>query len=106
MPPTITYLTDIWIGAGVAGELAGVLAKWNVRRPLVVTDRGVVASGLLERVATPGGAVVFDAVESNPDEASVIAGVALYRENGCDGIVAVGGGSPIDCAKGIALMAT
>jgi alcohol dehydrogenase class IV len=105
-PPTITYLTDIWFGAGIVRELGDVLAKWNVRRPLVVTDRGVAASGLLERVATPNGAVVFDAVESNPDEASVRAGVALYRENACDGIVAVGGGSPIDCAKGIALMAT
>jgi 4-hydroxybutyrate dehydrogenase len=104
-PPTITYLTDIWFGAGIVRELGDVLTRWNVRRPLVVTDRGVAASGLLERVATPG-AVVFDAVESNPDEASVRAGVARYRENGCDGIVAVGGGSPIDCAKCIALMAT
>src|SRR3954463_1153258 len=101
MPPTITYLTDIWFGAGVVHELGDVLSKWNVRRPLVVTDRGVAASGLIERLTTPS-AVVFDAVESNPDETSVGAGVALYRGHGCDGIVAVGGGSPIDCAKCIA----
>jgi alcohol dehydrogenase class IV len=104
-PPTMTYLTDAWFGAGLLRELAGVAARWNVRRPLVVTDRGVAAAGLLERIALTG-AVVFDAVESNPDEASVNAGVALYRERGCDGVIAVGGGSPIDCAKCIALMTT
>ena len=105
MPATITYLTDIWFGAGVVRELPDVLTRLNVRRPLVVTDRGVRSVGVLERIGLEG-AVVFDAVESNPDEASVAAGVALYRENGCDGVVAVGGGSPIDCAKCVAIMVT
>ena len=105
IPPTMTYLTDVWFGAGVVRELAGVAERWNVRRPLVVTDRGVAEAGLLDRVGVPGQ-VVFDAVESNPDEASVRAGVELYRQRGCDGVIAVGGGSPIDCAKCVALMVT
>jgi alcohol dehydrogenase class IV len=104
-PPTITYLTDIWFGPGIVRELPEISAKLNVSRPMVVTDRGLSASGLIDRIAL-SGRVVFDAVESNPDEASVSAGVELYRERGCDGVIAVGGGSPIDCAKCIALMAT
>src|SRR5258706_10767228 len=104
-PPRIHYLTDIWFGPGVVRDLSDIAEKLKVRRPLLVTDRGVAAAGLLERIALPD-AVVFDAVESNPDEASVSAGVELYRDRGCDGVIAVGGGSPIDCAKCIALMAT
>jgi alcohol dehydrogenase class IV len=106
LAPTITYLTDIWFGLGVVRELAGIAGALKVGRPLVVTDRGVRVGGVLERVGLPAGAVVFDGVESNPDEASVSAGVAAYREYGCDGVIAVGGGSPIDCAKCVALMAT
>ena len=49
-PPTITYLTDIWFGSGVMRELPEILARFNVRRPLLVTDRGVVAGGIVGRV--------------------------------------------------------
>lgn len=104
-PPTITYLTNIWFGAGVVRELPEIAAGLNIRRPLVVADPGVVAAGLVERVFGRG-AIVFDAVDPNPDENAVRAGVAFYREHGCDGVITIGGGSPIDCAKSIALMVT
>ena len=51
-------------------------------------------------------AVLFDATPANPTEAAVEAALALYRAEGCDGVIAVGGGSPIDLAKGVALLAT
>jgi len=103
--PTITYLTDIYFGSGVARELVAIAAVYNVRRPLVVTDGPLNAIGLVGRVA-PRGSVVFDAVESNPDESSVVRGVDVYRAEGCDGVIAIGGGSPIDCAKCIGVLAT
>jgi alcohol dehydrogenase class IV len=50
--------------------------------------------------------VFFNDIQTNPDEESAVAGTAVYRKHGCDGVVAVGGGSPIDCAKCIALLVT
>jgi len=80
-----------------------------MRKPLLVTDAGVRAAGLLDRaVAALDGLphAVFDATPSNPTEAAVRLAVATYLQNGCDGLVAVGGGSSIDLAKGVAIAAT
>ncbi len=96
-----TFPNRILFGDGAAGELASELTGLGVRRPLVVTDAGLVASGLVGRVVGPLGDVpVFDAVQPNPTEADVLAGLDRYREAGCDGLVGLGGGSPIDCAEG------
>lgn len=106
----ITYITTIQFGFGVVGLLGQECDRLNVRRPLLVTDSGVRAAGLLDRVAAQFGQAtpltVFDDTPSNPTEAAVRQGVAAYREAGCDGIIALGGGSPIDLAKGVALAAT
>ena len=104
----IFYLSHIRFGYGVLAELAAAMAGLGVTRPLLVTDAGVRAG----RSARPGHrglprpAAVFDATPTNPTEAAVEAAVALYRAEGCDGVIAVGGGSPIDLAKGVALLAT
>lgn len=104
----ITYLTDIEFGAGAVAQIPDRLARLGVRRPLLVSDRGVAAVGLLDAVAPhlPADVPTFLDVPSNPTEEATLAAVALYRERDCDGVVAVGGGSPIDLAKGVALMAT
>jgi alcohol dehydrogenase class IV len=104
----ILYLSHIRFGYGLLGELAVALAGLGVVRPLLVTDAGVRAAGLLDRVmaACPTVAAVYDATPTNPTEAAVEAAVALYRAEECDGVIAVGGGSPIDLAKGVALLAT
>jgi choline dehydrogenase len=81
------------------GELAGEL---GITRPLLVTDQGVVAAGLAdEALRRLDDAVVFADVRPNPDVELVGTGSGVYREHGCDGLVALGGGSPIDTAKGI-----
>jgi alcohol dehydrogenase class IV len=103
--PTISYLTSIYFAPGIVAELPAIVAQHQITRPLVVTDEGLRSSGLVERLNLTGG-TVFDAVPANPTESSVLAGMKILRENGCNGIVAVGGGSPIDCAKAIALLAT
>jgi 4-hydroxybutyrate dehydrogenase len=105
---TINYLTQIEFGPGVVSVLPDALAALGVTKPLVVSDRGLQASGLLARVTAllPAGAPVFLDIPTNPTEAAVLAALEVYRAEGCDGVVAVGGGSPIDLAKGVALLAT
>jgi len=77
---------------------------------MLVTDRGIVAAGLVDQICRKlpkkSLAAVFDQTPSNPTEESVTAGVALYKAHTCDGIIALGGGSSLDLAKIIALMAT
>jgi alcohol dehydrogenase class IV len=104
----ILYLTNIDFGAGAVAGLAAALAELGVRRPLLVSDHGVEAAGLIDRAgaALPSGGARFLDVPPNPTEDAVSAGLAAYRREACDAIVAIGGGSPIDLAKGIALLAT
>jgi alcohol dehydrogenase class IV len=103
----ILYLSHVRFGFGTLDELPAALTGLGVARPLLVTDRGVRAAGILDRVlaACPTGCPVFDATPTNPTETAVEAALAAYRAEGCDGLVAVGGGSPIDLAKGVALLA-
>ncbi len=105
----IYYVTQIHIDFGALAQLHSECARVGMRRPLIVTDAGVKAAGLLERTQAALGdlaAAVFDATPSNPTEAAVRAAAAVYREAGCDGLIALGGGSAIDCAKGVAIAAT
>ena len=102
-PPTIQYLSDISFEPGALSILPSLLQKYSIHSPLVVTDPGLVSSGIIDRLGI-GKPAVFDQIESNPSEASAILGLEVFRQHGCDGIVAVGGGSPIDCAKCIGLL--
>jgi 4-hydroxybutyrate dehydrogenase len=103
----ITYLTRIQFGAGALAALPEELGLLNVQKPLLITDNGVVAAGLAARVvALLPGISMFDETPANPTEGAVLAALAAYRQAGCDGIIALGGGSSIDLAKGVALLAT
>ena len=105
---TILYLSNIEFGAGTISTLPDALSALGVRLPFLISDHGLAATGLLDQVAAllPVDCASFRDVPTNPTEDAVLAGVAAYRKSGCDGIVAVGGGSPIDLAKGVALLAT
>ncbi|MCO5066643.1 MAG: iron-containing alcohol dehydrogenase [Rhizobiaceae bacterium] len=105
--PNIMYLTNINFDFGAVGALGSELAAVSVKRPLLVSDRGLEKTGLLDRLLSllPEGTKAFLDVPSNPTEEAVLAGLELYAAEGCDGLVAVGGGSPIDLAKAIALLA-
>ena len=105
----ILYVTNILIEDGALAQLAAECTRVGITRPLIVTDAGVKAAGLLDRAlaALPGWPVaVFDQTPGNPNEAAVRAAVEAYRAGGCDGLIALGGGSSIDCAKGLAIAAT
>ncbi|WP_197337391.1 iron-containing alcohol dehydrogenase [Ralstonia solanacearum] len=105
----IFYLTHVHLGFGTLGELNSECARVGIRRPMVVTDQGVAAAGLAQRAIDATGGLpvtVFDETPSNPTEAMVSKATAHYRDAGCDGLIAIGGGSSIDLAKGIAIAAT
>ena len=105
----IYYLTQVQFDHGAIALLPQECKRVGIRRPLVVTDAGVRAAGVLDRaLAALGGlaGAVFDQTPSNPTEAAVRAAAAAYRDAGCDGLIAVGGGSSIDLAKGVAIAAT
>ncbi|MBL8316603.1 MAG: iron-containing alcohol dehydrogenase [Rubrivivax sp.] len=105
----ILYLTQIDIDPGVVRLLPGECARVGIQRPLVVTDAGVRAAGVLQMALDALGdmpCAVYDGTPSNPTEAAVRDAVAVYRREGCDGLIAVGGGSSIDLAKGLAIAAT
>jgi hypothetical protein len=104
----ITYLTNIKFEHGALAALPVELTTLGVTRPLLVSDRGLAAAGLLDRVRAllPADTPVFLDVPTNPTEEAVLAAVALYRDGNCDGVVGFGGGSPIDLAKAVALLAS
>jgi len=104
----IYYLTHIHIGADSLLQLKSECERIGIRHPLIVSDKGVVAAGIVDRVtATLAGmpATLFDDTPSNPTEVMVRRATDLYRDAGCDGMIAVGGGSSIDLAKGVAILA-
>jgi 4-hydroxybutyrate dehydrogenase len=106
----INYITQVQFEFGAVRLLAQECERLGITRPLVVTDKGVRAAGLLDKVLEqwhgPAAATVFDETPSNPTEKAVRAASARYKEGNCDGIIAVGGGSSIDLAKGVAVCAT
>ena len=105
----IFYLTHIHIGGDALLQLKSECERIGIKRPLIVSDKGVVAAGIVERVtATLIGmhCLVFDDTPSNPTEAMARRAADLYRDSGCDGMIAVGGGSSIDLAKAAAILAT
>ncbi len=103
---TITYLTRIEFGEGQIARIAEFLDGLGITRPLIATDKGLVATGLVQKVAdlAKRQVTIFDATPANPTEEAVLAAHALYKDNDCDGIVGLGGGSALDLAKGVRLL--
>src|SRR2546430_3029712 len=90
---------------GALSALGDEAAAVGMKRPLVVTDQGIVKAGLLDEALKPLRAagldpVSYDQVRANPGIALVDAGAKYYKSERCDGLVAIGGRSPIDARRG------
>ncbi|QDX23568.1 L-threonine dehydrogenase [Pandoraea pnomenusa] len=99
------------MGVGSLDEAIAALRQYQFRRALIVTDAGLARAGVADKVAgllarEDIQSVVFDGAKPNPTVSNVEAGLAMLLEHQCDFVISLGGGSPHDCAKGIALCAT
>lgn len=103
---TISYLTRIEFGEGQISRLAEFLDGLAIKRPLIATDKGLVASGLVQKVAelSKRAVTIFDDTPANPTEAAVMAAHEVYKQADCDGIIGLGGGSSLDLAKAVRLL--
>lgn len=106
---TITYLTRIEFDFGATKLLPDLVRELGITKPLIVTDPFLAESDILKQISQllqQTSPVLFPNTPQNPTEAAVESAVKIYQANGCDGVIAVGGGSSIDLAKGVALLAT
>ncbi len=107
----INYLTRIHFADGILEDaLRAEVEGLGITRPLLVTDKGLAASGLVERAlsALPNtaSAQIYDDTPSNPTEASAVAAADVYRGEDCDGLIGFGGGSSLDLAKAVGILVT
>jgi len=99
------YPTTIWAGPGRIAELGKACASAGIRRPLIVTDEGLIGAPMIKSaLAALKDAALFGAVRGNPALSHVEAGLRAYRAGGHDGVVAFGGGSALDAGKVVAFM--
>ena len=105
----INYITQIQIEFGAVQLLRQECERTGMRKPLIVSDAGVRAAGVLDKAIKALGDLshaVFDQTPSNPTETAVRAAAKIFQAEGCDGLIAVGGGSSMDLAKGVAIAVT
>jgi hypothetical protein len=99
------YPTTIWAGPGRIAELGKACASAGIRRPLIVTDEGLIGAPMIKgALADLKDAALFGAVRGNPALRHVEAGLLAFRAGGHDGVVAFGGGSALDAGKVVAFM--
>jgi len=105
---TLTYLTTTHFDFGAVQQLAAELRQAGITRPFIATDSGVRAAGLVDKVTASIDADVpisiFDETPGNPTEAAVTKAFEQYGSDGCDGVIAIGGGSAMDLGKAVALL--
>jgi alcohol dehydrogenase class IV len=109
---TFSFPTPTLFGAGALKELPPRLHTLKIQRPLVVTDAGLLATDAFRRLVQALGAdapdqrwFLYPGVHPNPIEADVREAAAAFRQNNCDGVIAIGGGSPLDVGKAARLLA-
>jgi alcohol dehydrogenase class IV len=103
--------TQIIYGKHSASRIGGIAGSLGVKKAQIVTDEGVAKSGVLDRILTSLkdkdiSMVVFDEVEPNPAIQSVDRAAEQFKKEGCDGVIALGGGSPLDAGKSVGVLAT
>ena len=103
----IQYLSRIQFDFGALSLLSEEIAALRIKRPLLITDQGIAAAGILQKVLDsirPVRPEVFSQTPENPTEDALDSCLEIWRDKGCDGIIALGGGSPTDLSKAVALI--
>ena len=105
-----SYPTTIKFGAGRIKEIAAACAETGIKKPLLVTDRGLaglpITAETLDLLEKAGlGRAIFNEVDPNPNEINLAAGVKAFKDGSHDGVIAFGGGSGLDLGKMVAFMA-
>lgn len=107
--PVLPSVPNVYFDFGAVEVLGSALAELGIKRPLLVSDEGLVEAGVFDKVkaAMPSGTEysVFTGVRENPINGDVEKGMAIYRADNCDGLVGIGGGSSIDSAKAMSILA-
>jgi 4-hydroxybutyrate dehydrogenase len=107
---TLSYLNTTHIDFGSRSMVADTMKQLGIKRPMIVTDKGIVAAGILDKVREAMGnefsPEIFDGTPENPTEEATLEALAQFKDSGCDGIISLGGGSSMDLAKGLGLLAT
>lgn len=105
--PTVTLM-----GIGAHKQLGAQIQTLGAKKPLIVTDKGITGAGLTQKIVdmikadTGIEALVYDETIPNPTDKNVHNGLEIFKGNGCDMVITLGGGSPHDCGKGIGIMAS
>ena len=103
------YPTTMWVGQDRIKDLSIACKNLNINRPLLVTDKGLASSDIIQNSLSnlkqnSFEVILYSNVIGNPTGTNVNEGVGIYRKNNCDGVIAFGGGSGLDVGKAIAFM--
>jgi len=105
----LSYLTITHFDNGAIRNLQKVLKQNGISRPLIATDQGLKAAGIVDRLTEalddPSTAPIYADTPPNPTEAAVRDALKIYQDEGCDGVIGLGGGSSMDLGKAVALLA-
>jgi len=103
------YPTTMWVGQDRIKDLSIACKNLNINRPLLVTDKGLASSDIIQNSLSnlkqnSFEVILYSNVIGNPTGTNVDEGVGIYRKNNCDGVIAIGGGSGLDVGKAVAFM--
>ena len=103
------YPTTMWVGQDRIKDLSIACRNLNINRPLLVTDKGLASSDIIQNSLynlkqNSFEVILYSNVIGNPTGTNVNEGVGIYRKNNCDGVIAIGGGSGLDVGKAVAFM--
>ncbi len=105
----LNYFNQPYFGNGDINKISKVLTLNGIEKPLVCSDPGLSSIGMIDKIkdlmSDDFSASFYEDTPSNPTENSVNDALKIYRNNGCDGVIGFGGGSSMDLAKAVALMA-
>ena len=103
------YPTTMWVGQDRIKDLNVACKNLNIKKPLLVTDKGLVGSDIIQNSLSnlkqnSFEVILYSKVIGNPTGTNVNEGVEIYKKNNCDGVIAIGGGSGLDVGKAVAFM--